>query len=81
MHVYFLPDAVEVAPSLVQEDPALTAALATPVTKVKANKSARNLNLLFKEFSQFESCRCHLNSLGKFSLLHKSSFLPNTSSH
>ena len=71
MHVYFLPDAVEVAPSLVQEDPALTAAVATPVIRVRDTKSARSLKLPLKAFSQFESCHCRQCLVVKSLFLHK----------
>ena len=41
IQVYFFPDTVEVAPNLEQADPALTAAWATEITKVKESATAR----------------------------------------
>jgi uncharacterized membrane protein YdfJ with MMPL/SSD domain len=54
MQVYFLPADVEVAPSFEHVEPALTAALATPVRSVSDTKNVKNLNLNLKESSQFE---------------------------
>ena len=80
-HVNFLPLAVAVVPTFLHVSPALTAALALLEIKVRHMSKTRNFRFNFTAFSQYELCRCRLNSLGKFSLLHKSSFHPNTSSH
>jgi hypothetical protein len=52
--VYFLPADVEVAPSFEHVEPALTAALATPVRSVSDTINTKNLNLFLKESFQFE---------------------------
>jgi hypothetical protein len=41
IQVYFFPETVEVEPNLEQADPALTAAWATEITKVKERTTAR----------------------------------------
>jgi hypothetical protein len=41
IQVYFFPETVEVEPNLEQADPALTAAWATEITKVKERVTAR----------------------------------------
>jgi uncharacterized membrane protein YdfJ with MMPL/SSD domain len=53
IQVYVLPADFEVAPSFEHVEPALTAALATPVRSVSDTKNAKNLNLILKESSQF----------------------------
>ena len=59
MQVYFLPFAVAVVPTFLQVSPVFTAALATPVTKVREIKNASNLTPILTKISQFEWCRYH----------------------
>jgi len=53
-HVYFLPAEVEVPPSFEHVAPDLTAALATPATRVNDTNNAKNLNLFLMGSSQCE---------------------------
>ena len=54
MQVYFLPLAVAVVPTFLHVSPVFTAALATPVTKVRDIKNASNLTPILTKISQFE---------------------------